>query len=131
MHRDTLVEILHTWLLGQGKYVWYKTVTTWGEAQLGNLAIRLQASSVDGLSLFPIRGHYLVKYRNALVGKHFKGIQQVMAFQLHSDLENALLSELWKATGELGALLYYPEIEELELYLVCCLPFLRTRMNKG
>ncbi|KAI0684953.1 hypothetical protein BC835DRAFT_1408984 [Cytidiella melzeri] len=119
VHRDTLVEILHTWGLGQGKYAWHKSTTTWNEQQLACLAIRLQASSVDGLSTstFPIRGPYFVKYRNALVGKHFKAIQQVIVFHLYTELGNPLLLALWRATGEVGALLHYSRIDDLESYL--------------
>ncbi|KAI0687450.1 hypothetical protein BC835DRAFT_1408348 [Cytidiella melzeri] len=119
VHRDTLVEILHTWGLGQGKYAWHKSTTTWNDQQLTCLAIRLQSSSIDGLSTstFPIRGHYFIKYRNGLVGKHFKAIQQVMVFHLYTELENPLLLALWRATGEVGALLHYSTIDDLESYL--------------
>lgn len=119
VHRDTLVEILHTWSLGGGKYAWHKSTTTWNEQQLTVLSVRLQSSSVDGLSVFPIRGEYLVKYRNALVGKHLKAIQQVIAFHVHSSLDDPLLLALWRATGEMGALLHYHKIDDLETYLVC------------
>lgn len=118
VHRDTLVEILHTWSLGGGKYAWHKSTTTWSEQQLTVLAIRLQSSSVDGLSVFPIRGEYLVKYRNALVGKHLKAIQQVIVFHVHSSLNDPMLLALWRATGELGVLLHYHKIDDLETHLV-------------
>ncbi len=123
VHRDTLVEILHTWSLGGGKYAWHKSTTTWSEHQLTVLSIRLQSSSVDGLSVFPIRGEYLVKYRNALVGKHFKAIQQVMVFHVHGSLDNPLLLALWRATGELGVLLHYHDIDDLETHLVRSIVF--------
>ncbi|KAI0691320.1 hypothetical protein BC835DRAFT_1307531 [Cytidiella melzeri] len=119
VHQDTLIEILHTWGLGQGKYAWHKSTTMWNNQQLTCLAIWLQSSSVDGLStsMFSIRGPYFVKYWNALVGKHFKAIQQVMVFHLYTELRNLLLLALWRATGEVGALLHYSRIDNLESYL--------------
>ncbi|KAI0705206.1 hypothetical protein BC835DRAFT_1499367 [Cytidiella melzeri] len=121
VHRDTAVELLHTYLLGLDKYVWHVSHTAWNDAHRQLVAIRLQSSSVDGLSIYPVRGQYLVKYRNNLIGKHFKTLQQVGAFHLHPDLlENehgGLLLELWKATGELGALLFYHAIDDMSTYL--------------
>ncbi|KAI0697695.1 hypothetical protein BC835DRAFT_1413545 [Cytidiella melzeri] len=121
VHRDTTVELLHTYLLGLDKYVWHTSHTAWSDAQRQIMAIRLQGSSVDGLSIFPVRGQYLVKYRNNLIGKHFKTLQQVGVFHLHPDLleieYGTVLLELWKATGELGALLFYHEIDNMSTYL--------------
>ncbi len=119
VHRDTPVELLHTALLGQNKYIWHRSHTTWNEGVQQLLAVRLQSSSVDGLSLYPVRGHYLVKYKNALVGKHFKILQQVGVFHLYGDLHDVMLLDLWKATGELGALLWYDHIKDMKAYLVC------------
>jgi hypothetical protein len=65
-----------------------------------------------------LRGRYIVKYKNALIGKHFKILQQLGAFHLHEDICGKNLFELWKASGELGAMLWYPEIRNLEQYLV-------------
>ncbi|KAI0682331.1 hypothetical protein BC835DRAFT_1536589 [Cytidiella melzeri] len=121
VHRDTIVELLHTYLLGLDKYVWHASHTVWNDAQRQLMAIRLQSSSVDGLSIFPVRGDYLVKYCNNLIGKHFKALQQVGVFHLHPDLleseHGSLLLEIWKATGELGALLFYHAIDDMSTYL--------------
>lgn len=97
------------------------------EAQLRLLAIRLQGSSVDGLSIYPVRGHYLVKYRNALVGKHFKALQQVGIFHLHGDLYDENLVDLWNATGNLGAMLWYDTIRDMDSYLVSVLTWSQER----
>lgn len=122
IHRDTLVELLHTYLLGLDRYLWHTTHTSWDETQRELMAIRLQSSSVDGLSIGPVRGHYMVKYRNSLIGRHFKTLQQVGVFHLHPDLleqvHGTLLLDLWKATGELGALLFYHTISDMDTYLV-------------
>ncbi|KAH8107680.1 hypothetical protein BXZ70DRAFT_884608 [Cristinia sonorae] len=117
VHRDTPVEILHTVLLGTDKYAWLRTHFNWTKEQESLFAQRLHATSVDGLSLNPIRGKYLMQYKNALVGKHFKALQQISVFHIHGLLEDRLLLDLWKATGELGALLWYHEINDVEQYL--------------
>ncbi|KAI0747423.1 hypothetical protein BC629DRAFT_1685614 [Irpex lacteus] len=121
VHRDTVVEILHTYLLGLDKYTWHLTHSSWDNAQKELMAIRLQGSSVDGLSIPPVRGHYMVQYRNNLIGKHFKSLQQVGVFHLHPDLletsHGTLLLDLWKATGELGAQLFCHCIDDMDTYL--------------
>lgn len=98
--------------------MWHRSHTSWSDAQLRLLATRLQSSSVDGLSLNPVRGHYMVKYKNALVGKHFKSLQQVTIFHLHGDLYDKLTVDLWNATGKLGAMLWYDTIRDMDGYLV-------------
>ncbi|KAI0692911.1 hypothetical protein BC835DRAFT_1520799 [Cytidiella melzeri] len=121
VHRDTIVELLHTYLLGLDKYVWHASHLVWNDVQRQLMAIRLQSSSVDRLSIFPVQGDYLVKYRNNLIGKHFKALQQVGVFHLHPDLleseHGSLLLKIWKATGELGALLFYHAIDDMSTYL--------------
>ncbi|KAJ3559426.1 hypothetical protein NM688_g352 [Phlebia brevispora] len=117
VHRDTPVETLHTMLLGHNKYVWHRTHTTWTTDQLELLSVRLECSSVDGLSIDPVRGTYLVQYKNSLVGRHFRILQQVTAFHLYGELHDEKLLGLWRALGELGALLSYDSIKNLENYL--------------
>ncbi|KAJ3853110.1 hypothetical protein EV368DRAFT_39622 [Lentinula lateritia] len=115
-HRDTPVEVLHTFQLGADKYAWYDTNKVWDKAKDELFGLRLQSSSVDGLSIPPIRARYIMQYKNSLIGKHFKTLQQVGIFHLH-DLSSQLLFDIWKATGELGAHLWVTEIRNLELYL--------------
>jgi hypothetical protein len=103
-HADTPVEILHTWLLGNDKYIWHDTSKEWNKQQEELFATRLQASSLSGLTTPPPRAAYLVQYKNSLVGKHFKILQQLAIFHVH-DLCPDNLFNLWKATGELGAML--------------------------
>ncbi|KAG6819456.1 hypothetical protein H0H93_011666 [Arthromyces matolae] len=115
-HTDTAVEILHTWLLGQEKYVWHDTSKDWDGKAENTFAIRLQSSSVDGLTIPPPRAAYLVRYKNSLIGKHFKVLEQLGIFHIHGLCSN-LLFDLWKASGELGAYLWFPEIKDLNTYL--------------
>ncbi|KAJ7477826.1 hypothetical protein B0H11DRAFT_1726278 [Mycena galericulata] len=109
-YHDTPGEILHTYLLGNDKYVWHDTTKTWDDSKADIFASRLQGSSIDGLSIPPPRPRYVVQYKNSLIGKHFKMLQQLGVFHLHG-LCTPLLFELWKATGVLGAYLWFPEIK--------------------
>ncbi|KAJ7037051.1 hypothetical protein C8F04DRAFT_1332637 [Mycena alexandri] len=119
-HHDTPVEILHTYLLGNDKYVWHDTTKTWdpkkGDKKGEIFASRLQSASISGLSIPPPRPRYVIQYKNSLIGKHFKMLQQLGVFQLH-DLCTPLILDLWKATGELGAYLWFPEIKNMKVYL--------------
>lgn len=106
-------------LLGLDKYVWHKTSSAWGEKKGKLFSIRLDlASSLDGLSGSREDAEYLLKYKNNLVGRQFKFIQQLGILHLRRDLCSDLVFDLWKATGELGALLRYPVIDNMEQYLV-------------
>jgi hypothetical protein len=103
--------------LGNNKYVWHDTTKQWDTKKEEIFAARLAASSISGLSIPPPRPRYVVQYKNSLIGKHFKMLQQLGVFHIH-DLCTPLLFSLWKATGELGAHLWYPEINNMEQYLV-------------
>ncbi|KAF7360900.1 hypothetical protein MSAN_01119700 [Mycena sanguinolenta] len=116
-HRDSPCEILHTILLGEDKYVWHETSKIWNDEQDAVFAARLQFSSIDGLSLPPLRSSYMVQYKKSLIGKHYKALQQLAVFQLDETLCSPALLELWKANGVLGALLWYPEIKDMDQYL--------------
>ncbi|KAI0688378.1 hypothetical protein BC835DRAFT_1284746 [Cytidiella melzeri] len=115
-HHDTAVEILHSFLLGNDKYVWHETSSPWDKKKEELFAVRLQATDIDGLSIAPPRAKYLVQYKNSLIGKHFKCLQQLAVFHL-SDLCTDTIFDVWKATGELGAHLWIPEIADMEQYL--------------
>ncbi|KAJ6576116.1 hypothetical protein DFH09DRAFT_1078464 [Mycena vulgaris] len=92
-HRDTPGEILHTYLLGNDKYVWHNTTKNWDNKKGDIFASRLQSSSINGLSIPPPRPRYIYSLRTPL------------------------LFDLWKATGELGAVLWFPEIKNMDVYL--------------
>ncbi|KAE9405813.1 hypothetical protein BT96DRAFT_934572 [Gymnopus androsaceus JB14] len=85
---DTTVESLHTWLLGGEKYIWNLTTKGWTAKEDELFATCLQSSSVDGLTMNPPRA----------------SSDDVFC--------------LWKASGALGALLWIPEIWDMDTYLV-------------
>ncbi|KAJ7827689.1 hypothetical protein B0H14DRAFT_3144540 [Mycena olivaceomarginata] len=116
-HRDSPCEILHTVLLREDKYVWYKTTKGWNDEQGEIFAARLQSASIDGLNLPPLRAQYMVQYKKSLIGKHYKALQQVGIFQLDAQLCSPALFELWKANGVLGALIWFPVIKNMDQYL--------------
>ncbi|CAK5263889.1 unnamed protein product [Mycena citricolor] len=117
---DTPPEILHTILLGNDKYIWHKTSKKWSDDEGSLFAHRLQAASVDGLTIPALKSHYMIKYKNSLIGKHLKSLQQLSIFQLDSQLCSGELFDLWNAAGHLGALLWYPEIRDMDQYSTTC-----------
>ena len=117
-HQDSSIDLLHTILLGLEKYVWHKTSSSWNEKKGNIFSARLDSASLDGLSGSREDAEYLVNYKNNLIGRQFKFIQQLGIFHLHREMCNDLIFNLWKATGELGALLWYPVINDMDKYLV-------------
>ncbi|KAF7314261.1 hypothetical protein MKEN_00898700 [Mycena kentingensis (nom. inval.)] len=115
--QDTPVEILHTILLGAVKYVWhFMHSKVWSDEHRALLAIRLQSMDISGLSIPAIRAGYIMQYRNALVGKHFKSLMQTLAFHVH-DICNPEQFALIKATADLGARVWIPEIDDMDMYI--------------
>ncbi|KAF8501217.1 hypothetical protein JB92DRAFT_2741767, partial [Gautieria morchelliformis] len=115
-HCDTPVEILHTVLLGLIKYVWHNLHTSWKDPERELFVIRLQGTNIDGLTIPPIRAAYMSQYCNALVGKHFKTLMQTVVFHVHGIVSQPQF-ELIKATGRLGAVLWYHKIRNMVEYL--------------
>ncbi len=60
----------------------------------------------------------MMQHPNNLIGKHLKALQQLTIFQLDDTLCDDLVFDLWRATGELGAVLWFHEIEDRRSYLV-------------
>ncbi|KAJ3737709.1 hypothetical protein DFJ43DRAFT_1128788 [Lentinula guzmanii] len=105
--QDTPVEILHTVLLGIVKYIWYMTHSAMSEKDLELLAIRLQSTDIDGLTVPPLRAAYMIQYRNNLIGKHFKTLMQILPFHIHdfTKLDQAHFT-LVRSVRQLGSLLW-------------------------
>ncbi|KAJ6511523.1 hypothetical protein C8R47DRAFT_964088 [Mycena vitilis] len=114
--QDTLVEILHTILLGNAKYTWYELHHNWTPVQQDIFTVRLQGTNLDGLRVPPIRAAYMMQYRNGLIGKHFKTLMQTMIFHIY-DIVTPEQFTLVRALGELGPYLWMPVIEDMDEYL--------------
>ncbi|KXN84185.1 hypothetical protein AN958_12897 [Leucoagaricus sp. SymC.cos] len=118
-HADTPCKILHTILLGIDKYIWMETSKKWNSKKDAEFEDRLSKVSIDGLTVFGLFcPSYILQFKNSLIGRQLKLLQQLAVFCLlpASDSERKLFN-LWKANGELGALLWFPEIEDMETYL--------------
>ncbi|CAE6515143.1 unnamed protein product [Rhizoctonia solani] len=115
-HRDTPVEILHTILLGVEKYAWYLVHSSTRPDAQKKFETRLQSSSILGLEVDPIRASYIMNYKNNLIGRQLKMLMQLTVFHVH-DLVSQDSFSVIKAVGELGAVLWYSKIDNLEDYL--------------
>lgn len=118
IHKDTLTEILHTILLGIVKYYWGQTTFILDKSHsLGTLQVRLDSLAKDGLGDVTLGADYIVRYKGSLIGRHFKSLAQVMPYLIY-DLVPHMVLDGWTIIGRLVVLLWYTEIEDIEIYLV-------------
>ncbi|KAH9919004.1 hypothetical protein B0H21DRAFT_660436, partial [Amylocystis lapponica] len=103
-------------LLRIEKYVWHVIHTTMSSINQDKFTICLQGTNIDGLNILPICAAYMMQYRNNLIGKHFKTLMQTATFHMH-DLVTPAQFQLVKTIGELGAVLWISEIDDMDCYL--------------
>lgn len=84
---------------------------------LSTLQARLQSINTDGTPIESLQASYFIQYKGGLIGRQFKTLSQVLVFTLHG-LVNEHLRDMWIAAGNMVALMWFPEIEQLEEYLV-------------
>ncbi|PBK70286.1 hypothetical protein ARMSODRAFT_987954 [Armillaria solidipes] len=88
----------------------------WTLLQQELFAIRLQSTDISGLRVPPIHAEYMMQYRNALIGKHFKTLIQTTIFHLH-DIVTVDQLTLIRALGELRPVLWMSTIDDMDEYL--------------
>ncbi|KZV67198.1 hypothetical protein PENSPDRAFT_584337 [Peniophora sp. CONT] len=115
INRDTPVEILHSILLGIIKYIWRHSLSLWSDKIKTTFVLRLQSTDILGLSIPPIRATYLTQYGRGLIGRQLKTVGQTAMFHLH-DLVDIKVFNVWRAVGELTALMWFPEIDDMNQY---------------
>ncbi|KAF7326198.1 hypothetical protein MKEN_00472000 [Mycena kentingensis (nom. inval.)] len=76
----------------------------------------LQSTDISGMNIPPIRGAYMIQYRNNLIGKHYKTIMQTLAFHAH-DICTPEQFRLVKAGADLGARVWVSVIDNMEDYI--------------
>ncbi|KAJ7810931.1 hypothetical protein B0H13DRAFT_1667219, partial [Mycena leptocephala] len=88
----------------------------WSEEQKKTYALRLQSTNTDGLSIHPIRSNYIMQMLAPLSAVNSK----LLCKRTSSTYIDSLVMDhkfmAWRATGELAALLWAPEIRNLAEY---------------
>ena len=95
--------------------------TPWKATKKSTFTMRLHGLDWNATSVHSVRPEYIVQYAKSLVGRQLKTIAQSFVFVAHDLVSSDLLS-VWKAIGELTALLWMPEIadpkqHQVRLYL--------------
>ncbi|KAF8546849.1 hypothetical protein OG21DRAFT_1426017 [Imleria badia] len=118
IHKDTPTEILHTILLGIIKYFWGQTMYILDkDRHLGVFQTRLASINQEGLNAPTLHADYITRYKGGLVGKHMKGLAQVMPYLIY-DLVPEKVLQGWSLIGKLVVLLWHTSIEDTEAYLM-------------
>lgn len=120
-HHDTPVEILHVILLGFVKYFWRDLTQNQlkkSPDKKNLLATRLTSLDVSGLGISPLAGHTLVQYPGSLTGRDFRTIAQAAPFVIY-DLVSPDCLATWVSLSKLIPLIWQPEIENIDSYVVC------------
>ncbi|KAF6746603.1 hypothetical protein DFP72DRAFT_822991, partial [Ephemerocybe angulata] len=94
---------------------WHNLHSSWTSQQRAD-SVRLRSTGVNGLNILAICAAYMLQYKNGLIGKHFKTLMQFATFHLKGIVSPEQLA-VNRAIGELGALLWIGEIDDLNRYL--------------
>lgn len=108
---------MHTILLGIIKYAWYMSHAPWKATKKSIFTTQLHGLDWKGISAHSVRPEYLIQYANSLVGRQLKTIVQSFVFVAY-DLIPPELFSVWKAVGELTALLWMPKITDTRQHQV-------------
>jgi hypothetical protein len=95
------------------------THTSFNSENKKKYAIQLQATNRDGLAIGSFQASYIIQYANSLVRQQLKILAQVNIFHVYNCVDTAVLT-LTQAVSELTALLWFPEIRDMEVYIVHC-----------
>jgi hypothetical protein len=120
MCQDSLVEILHTILLGIIKYWWRHTIDKikTNPKKKQTLARLLSGLSTDGLGFSRLPGTDMVKRAGSLYGTDFRKIAQLMPFVVKNFSDEDEFRS-WQAASHMAALAFRTSITDLPVYLVC------------
>ncbi|KAF8748600.1 hypothetical protein RHS01_10718 [Rhizoctonia solani] len=83
---------------------------------MDTLETRLGSLDISGLNIDAISKRYMCQYTGSLVGRHFKTLAQLMIFACY-DLVDSNLLEVWLLLGRLTTLLWFTEIDNLDIYI--------------
>lgn len=116
------VEISHVGLLGFVKYFWCNLVNQLKgndcQAEQEMLIQHLCTVDVSGLGLSgSLNGQTLVQYARSLVGCDFCAIAQCAPFCIHNMVSSECFVA-WEAMSSLFPLIWQPQIDNLDTYLV-------------
>jgi hypothetical protein len=90
------------------------------------LESRLSSLDVEGLGIYKLSGHTLVQYAGSLTGRDFRVLSQVVPFVIY-DLVPKECYETWVSLSTLVPLIWQPTIENINTYLVRCMPLYTSR----
>lgn len=78
---------------------------------------RLTSVNETGLNIPKLPHDYVLRYHGALIGKHFKGLVQIMAFIVNG-LVREKLNLGWNLLGRLAVLIWESDIVDLDCHCV-------------
>ena len=116
-NKDTPVEVLHVVLLGFLKYFWRDAVSRLKPDAKAILMVRISSLDTSSLGLPPLSGKTLVQYAGSLTERDFRAIAQIAPFVLY-ELIPLECYDVWLSLSALVPLVWMPEIDDIEEYLV-------------